>query len=402
MKKPISEVVITPQFSICSGIDIHKDIIVTHLASRDGQISETREWTTMTSQLHSLADYLFSHRVEATLMESTGVYWISLYHILIGKGLSVTVANPLHIKQIPKRKTDKKDAKWLCTLVMNGLVRQSLIPDMIQFELREHCRNRDKYRRLVTQSNNRIVRILERANIKIRSVASSIRTKSCQTIIRAIISGEKDPDKLANLCQGKLIPKKEQMREAVQGRLTKADREQLQMLQEDIQHFEKQLNRIEANIEHIEQEHFTEQVVLLEKVSGIGKMCCQQIIGEIGTDMTKFQNADHLTSWGGLSPGNNESAGKRKKVSTKRGNKHLRTAMVTVAWAAVRTKHSYWSYQYAYLKSKMPAKKAIVAIARKMLKLIFKILKDKIVYVEGGHKLYLEIQHKRQLARLHK
>lgn len=396
MIEPNSEVIIKPQYNVTAGIDIHKDSIVTHVADRTGNFSESKTWDTYTKTLKQISVYFKDQGVESVLMESTGVYWISLYHILTDQKIEVVVSNPAHIKQIPKRKTDKKDAKWLCTLMMNGLVRKSFIPQSTQFEFRELCRTRDKYNKDETRATNRIVKILERANIKIRTVASSIRTKTCQSIIEALIQGEIDPDRLSELAKGKLKQKKEELKQAVEGYLTKADIIQLKMIGEDVQHFRNQRERIEDQIKGLQKMHYGDNIELLDMISGIGEQSAQSILSEIGTDMTRFEDGDHLASWAGLAPGNNESAGKRKNTSTKKGNKHLRTTMIAIAWAAKRTKKSYWSFVFAYYKSKMPAKKAITVVARKMLKLVYNTLLEKRKYVEGGEQLYLLTQQRKR------
>ena len=393
------EVKILPQFKIATGIDIHKDSIVTYIGSVEGSVNELKTWDTYTGTLRQIATYLKEKGSECALMESTGVYWMSLYHILKESGLEVVVANPQHIKGLPKQKTDKKDAKWLCKLALNGLVRGSFVPDDVQKELRECCRMRETYKNQETQSTNRIVKILERANIKLRSVSQSIRTKTCRSIIEAIISGESDVKQLSVLAQGSLKKKKEELEKAVEGFLNETDKEELIMLREDINHYKKQKEKLEEKINRLQKAHYEEEVRLLERISGIGEQSAQEILSEMGKDMSKFATGDHLTSWAGLSPGNSESAGKRRNISTRKGNKHLRTTMVTVAWGAVRTKKSYWSYLYGYYKSKMPAKKAIIAIARKMLKMIYTVLIERKEYNEGGEALYLQIVNKNREMR---
>ena len=240
-----------------------------------------------------------------------------------------------------------------------------------------------------------MVKILERSNIKLRSVSSSIRTKTCQLIIDSILDGITDPAQLSTLCLGKLKNKKEAIEKAVKGTISEGDQIILRLLQEDRDHAQKQLDSVNEKILEMEQAHYTLEVKLLDEISGIGQLTAQQIIAEIGTDMDKFETADQLTSWAGLAPGNNESAGKKKSTSTKKGNKYLRTAMVTAAWAAARSKKTYWFFLFSYLKRKMSAKKAIIAIARRMLKVVFKVLKEKIHYVEGGKELFDHYQHVR-------
>ncbi|MCD6202157.1 MAG: IS110 family transposase [Bacteroidales bacterium] len=374
------------------GLGIHKDTIIGFISDNKGRNQVMKKFKTFTSSLKELVQWMLDNNVKYCLMESTGVYWITLYHLLTEAGISVMVANPMHIKQIPKRKTDKKDARWLCMLLLNGLVRPSFIPESQQYELREYCRARQHYIYLRSQLLNRIVRILERANIKIRSVVSNIRIKSSMEIIRLLAEGEQDINKYIASCKGRLKKKIAEMREALQGQLTNADRDMLKFLLGDIEHIEANLKLLEEKIEEIVSNHYAQAVELLQHISGVGKQSAQVIVSEIGTEMKKFPTADHLTSWTGLAPGNHESAGKRKSVSTKKRNKYLRTAMVAIAWGAVRTKNSYWGCLFEHLKKRMKPQKAIVVIARRLLKVVYKTLNEGIIYEEGGVELFTKIQ----------
>ncbi len=392
MNQPNYEVSILPQLDKACGLDMHKDTIVGFISNKEGKQQDLKEFGTFTDDLGKIVQWLKEHQVKHCLMESTGIYWITLYHMLQEAGISVYVANPMHIKQIPKRKTDKKDARWLCTLLLNGLIRPSLIPDDTQHQLREYCRSRVHYTHQKSQALNRIVRILERSNIKIRSVVSNIRIKSSLTIIRLLASGETDIEKIAACCKGRLKQKIPAMKQALKGRLSEADRSMLTLLLADMDHFEKQISILEQKIEKIISQHYSQAEELLENISGIGKASAQNIISEIGDNMDKFPTADHLTSWTGLAPGNHESAGKRKNVSTKKGNKYLRTVMVAVAWGAVRTKNSYWRCLFEQLKKRMKPQKAIIVIARRLLKVVYRTLKNRLVYREGGTELFLKVQ----------
>jgi transposase len=325
-------------------------------------------------------------------MESTGVYWLGLYNVLTSAGVHVVVANPQHIRQIPKRKTDRKDAKWLCTLVLNGLARESFVPDQIQQSLRELCRNRLFYTRGQTTTTNRIVKLLERANIKIRSVSSVITTKSALGIIRLLAKGETDIDKLLQCLQGRLKAKRDMMRRALNGVIGMSDQHILSLLLQDYDHAENQKVQIERIIKAIIADRYQETYELLQEISGVGPMGAQVIIGEIGDKMHHFPSGDHLAAWVGVAPGNNESAGKAKTVGTKKGNKYMRVAIVSVAWAAVRMKDSYWKALFEHMKRRMKSQKAIIAIARRMLKVIYKVIDQKIKYQEKGINHFLELQ----------
>jgi len=394
MNKSKNEVLIKPQYLSGCGLDMHKDKISAYYSDNKGENTHYEEFKTFTIDLRRIVDFLVEKKVEVILMESTGVYWISLYHMLKDAGLHIIVANPFHIQQMPKQKTDKKDAKWLCKLAINNMVKKSVVPNSEQHELREYCRLREKYEQQVTQCYNRTVKILERGNYKLRSVSSSIRTKSCQLIITSIIEGQRDPKILAQMCKGRLRSKIDQMELALDGKLTDSDIAILRMIKFDLEHLHNQLQLLESSISALIAKHYSIEYELLQKVSGIGVRTSQSILSEAGNDMSKYPSGDHLTAWSGLAPGNNESAGKKKSSSSRKGNKHLKTTMIRVAWSAVRTKNSYWGCVYSKFKKRMKAQKAIVAIARRMLKLLYKIINEKIEYVEGGIELFNKYQSK--------
>jgi transposase len=401
--KPNTEVRLLPQVSKACGLDMHKDKIVCFISNQDGTEQHMEEFGTFSNDLFKIRDTLLKYQVTHALMESTGIYWVSLYGILCDAQINTTVANPQHIKQIPKRKTDRKDAKWLCTLILHGLARHSFVPGPTQQALRDLCRNRLFYKQGQTKIKNRIIKILERANIKIRSVVSDISLKTSMDIIRLLAAGNTDIDRLAACCRGRLKAKKEQMKLALQGTLGSNEQMMLKMLLSDIDHNESQVQQIEKQIAHLVNQQYKEVADCLVTISGIGPQSAQVIISEIGDNMDFFPTADHLTSWCGLAPGNNESAGKRRNTSVKKGNKYLRVAMVTVAWGAVRTKDSFWIALFEQLRKRMKAQKAIIVIARRLLKLIYKTIKTKAVYSEKGFNHFLELRQRnldRQKAKL--
>lgn len=384
-----------PQLEKACGLDLHKDKIVGFISDKDGKQQELREWGTFTDDLFQIRNWLLDNGIRHCLMESTGIYWIGLYNVLTEAGLEVVVANAQHIRQIPKRKTDRKDARWLCTLLLNGLARHSFVPDPVQQRLRDLCRNRMFYCQSQTKITNRIVKLLERANIKIRSVSSVITTKSTLEIVRRLAEGENNIEKLLQCLRGKLKAKKEKMRQALRGVLSASDRQILGLLLSDYDHFETQKQQIEKMIKEVIVDRYQETYELLQDVSGVGPKSAEVIIGEIGDNMQHFPSPDHLTSWVGVAPGNNESAGKVKNVTIKKGNKYMRVAMVSVAWSAVRTKNSYWGALFEHLRKRMKAQKAIIAIARRMLKVIYKVIDQKIKYQEKGIDHFLDLQRRR-------
>lgn len=395
MNKPNDEVRILPQIDKACGLDMHKDKIVCFISDKEGAEQYQEEFRTFTEDLFSIRDWLHQHKVKHCLMESTGIYWVSLYGILTESGIEVVVANPLHIKQIPKRKTDRKDAKWLCTLMLHGLARHSFVPNETQQTLRDLCRNRLFYKQGQSKIKNRMLKILERSNIKIRSVVSNISIKTAMTIIRLLAEGNTDTETLASYCKGKLKDKKELMRKALQSTLANTERQLLQMLLADMDHYQKQIDLLETRIIELTELSYSEVTQCLQTISGVGPQTAHVILAEIGDDMSFFPTADHLTSWCGLAPGNNESAGKRRNTQVKKGNKYLRVALVTVAWAAVKTKDSYWKALFDKLRKRMKVQKAIVAVARRLLKVIYKVIKNKEQYQEKGIAHFLYIQQQR-------
>jgi transposase len=374
---------IRPQLDRACGIDIHKNkVTICYYISNKPQ--EVREYGTFTCELEQIRDDIVAHNIKDVLMESTGVYWIALCSLLMAAGMNVRVANPLFIKNMPKEKTDKKDARWLCKLLVNGLVRNSFVAGEDQRAFRDLCRMRTKYRNHITQSQNRIVKNLERRNIKLRSVVSNMDTVSAMEIVAGIAAGETDIEKLVSLCRTKLKKKKAEMRKALHGVITQHDRLMLQGLLDDIVHYRKRIKNIEEQIKKHTQKINEELIKNLREIKGIGEQSTQIILAEIGDNVKPFATPDKLAAWVGVAPGNKESAGKTYYSGTRKGNVYLRTALLQVAWAAVRTKNSYWRALYYHLTRRMPIKKAIVAIARKLVRLIYKVINRTKTYVEYG------------------
>lgn len=394
------EVRILPQIDKACGLDIHKDKIVVFISDKEGKHQALQEFGAYTKDLYALRDWLLECEVKHSVMESTGVYWMSLYYVLTGCGIDVVVANPAQVKQIPKRKTDRKDAKWLCTLLLNGLVRHSFIPDGTQVALRQYCRSRLGYTQMQSKTYNRIIKIIEINNIKIRSVISNLHTKTAMDIIRLLAAGETDIEKMIQCVKGRAKKKIPQMRLALQGTLQPHDIISMQMLLSDIDYGQQQIDKLESLINAIMEQHYAEIQECLDSISGIGIQSAQIITSEIGDNMKRFPTADHLTAWCGVAPGNNESAGKRKGTATKKGNKYLRTAIIAAAWGAVRTKDSYWRGLFQHLKKRMKAMKAIVIIARKLLKVVYKTIDKKVVYTEKGMDHFVEMHSYAKAKRL--
>ena len=380
---------IQAQLERAAGLDVHQNKITVYFYIR-GTLEEVQNFGTFTCDLEQIRDALQKHQIKDVIMESTGIYWISLCSILTGAGINVRVVNPRFVANMPKEKTDTKDAKWLCKLLVNGLVRSSFVASEEQRAFRDLCRQRTKYSQHITQTTNRVLKNLERRNIKLRSVVSSMRTKSSMDIIHAIANGETDIEKMVLLCKGKLIKKRDAMRKALQGVITQHDRDMLKTLLKDIAHYKEQIKGIEEKIcQHTDKVNKT-LIENLQQIKGIGKQSTEVILAEVGDNVNAFSTADKLAAWVGLAPGNKESAGKSRYAGTRQGNVYLRTAMIQAAWGAVRTKNSYWRALFAHLIKRMHAKKAIVVIARKLMKIIYKVIKGVLEYKEYGAEYFIE------------
>lgn len=395
------EVRILPQIDKACGFDMHKDKIVLFISDKEGKGQQMIEKRTFTEDLYWIRDLLVNHEVKHCVMESTGVYWVSLYDVLSEAGIEVVVVNPQQVKQIPKRKTDRRDARWLCTLLLNGLVRPSFIPDAEQRQLRDLCRYRGKRIHELNRVANWMVKELEKSNIKIRSVLSSITSKTGLLLVQLLAAGETDAEKLKAVCHKRIRAKGEVLDKALKGNLTDHGRSMLRLHMEDYEYLQNKIKMLDDKIEELILKKYAAIIEPLQSISGIATTGVQIILSEIGDDMSKFPTADHLTAWCGVAPGNHESADKRRNTGVKKGNKYLKTAMVAAAWAAVKMKNSYWRFLFEHLKKRMKAIKAIVVIARRLLKVVYKHLQSKTLYEEKGWEQFLSLQqrhgHKKKL-----
>ena len=301
-----------PQFvDRCCGLDVHKKVIV---ATVDGTgiKRETREFESTTRSLTELKEWLLELGVTHVAMESTGVYWKPVINILESGGFSLMVVNAQHIKYVPGHKTDKKDSAWICKLLRAGLLKGSFIPDRAQRDLRDLTRYRRKKVQEVTAEKNRMMKVLEDANLKLSSVFSNVSGVTCTRVIDAILDGNTDPDYLTSLCtHGKLQSTKEQIHDAVEGRFTEHHKFMLKAIRRSITGLEEEIADLEAEIDR-RCEPVHEEIERLCTIPGIDQTGAKELIAEIGVDMEVFPTAANLAAWSGVSPGNNESAGKKK------------------------------------------------------------------------------------------
>ena len=381
------------------GIDIHKEKIVCGFMGV-GIETEVREYQTFTHNLEQIVTDIVGFGIGNAVMESTGIYWIPLHSLLERSGVKVILANPLRVKQIPGKKTDTNDSLWLCKLLINGLVSGSFIPQETVRQLRDLHRQRYQYQGELTRIKSRVLKVLESCNIKLRSLLSNINTKSARNIVTALANGETDMGVLKDMLLGRARKHLPLLEAALTGTITDHTRFMLRLLLDDWQKGELQIKAIEAESNRIIDQHHKESRTLLQQIPGIGPQCATVILSEIGNDISAFPSADHLASWAGLSPGNKQSAGTRFKQPLTKGNKYLRASMVQVAWAAVRSKGTYWHAQFQYISKRLGKKKAIIAIARKMLKLVYRTLKDNMPYEEKGSSWYDEQRQKFILRKL--
>lgn len=365
----------------CSGLDIHKKTVTACVITPEGK--ETRTFGTMTRDLLMLGDWLESRGVTHVAMESTGVYWKPVYNVLEGYEFELLVVNAQHIKAVPGRKTDVKDAEWIAELLRHGLLRGSYIPSRPERELRELVRYRKSLIRERTTVVNRIQKVLEGANIKLASVATDVLGKSGRAMLEALIAGQTDPVALAALAKGRLQEKREQLEQALQGAIGSHQRMLLRLQLQHVDFLDRQIEELSREIDE-RMLPFEESLRRIETIPGVGRRTAEMLLAEIGPDVSRFPSAAHLASWAGMCPGNNESAGKRRTGRTRKGSPWLREALVEAARAAARTRNTYLSAQYHRLAARRGANRAAVAVGHTILVIVYHILRNGTTYQDLG------------------
>jgi transposase len=372
-------------FPRCAGIDVHKNNVVVCVRCCDGPgkvREQVRTFSTMTRDLLALSDWLAEQGVTHVAMESTGVYWKPVFNILEGRCVVILV-NAEHIKQVPGRKTDVKDCQWIAQLLQHGLLKASFVPPQPIRELRDLTRQRAQLVAEKASAANRVQKVLEDANIKLAGVATDVLGASGRDMLEALIAGETDPEKLADLARQRLREKIPALRLALQGRVTEHHRFLLRMHLDHITHLEELIGRLSMRVEEV-MAPFAEASARLQTIPGIGERAAEIIVAEVGTNMEQFPSAGHLASWAGMCPGNNESAGKRRTGRTRKGDRWLRTALVQAAWAASHTKGTYLAAQYRRLAKRRGRKKALIALGHTLLVIVYHVLKRGTTYEELG------------------
>jgi transposase len=381
------------------GLDVHQATVVACLliVLKNGTVQKRiRTFDTTTRELMSLREWLLSEGCTHVAMESTGVYWQPVYAILEG-AFQLVVANAQQIKKVPGRKTDVKDAEWIAELLCHGLLRPSFVPPRPIRELRDLTRYRRKLVEAQAAERNRLLKLLESANVKLASVATDVFGTSGRLMLRALIEGEATPQEMAELAKRKLRSKIPQLELALEGKLEEHHRFLLKLQLDRVEAVEADLAILEAQLQKRLQP-YREQMALLDEVPGVDSILAAVIIAELGIDMSVFQSVSQLASWAGVCPGNNESAGKRKSSRVPKGNVYLKTALVEAAHSAARAKGTYLRDKFYRLKARRGYKRAAVAIAHKILVSVYHMLSQNVSYNDLGD-LHLDNLNKHHLTR---
>jgi transposase len=377
------------------GMDVHKDNITACIMTPEGK--EIQTFSTKTVFLLQLVDWIKQHKCTHVAMESTSVYWKPIVNLLEAEDIGFLVVNAQHMKAVPGRKTDVKDAEWIAKLLRHGLLKASFIPDRNQRELRELVRYRRSIIEERARQHNRIQKVLEGANIKLGSVVSDIMGVSARDMLDAIADGEEDPEKLANFARRTMKKKKEELELALKGSINPHQRLMLKTILGHIDFLTEQIEMLDQEVAK-RVNTYQEDIERLDSIPGIATRMAEQILAEIGTNIKEqFPSAAHMCSWAGLVPGHNESAGKRKSAKTKKGNKYLRSAL-TEAAHSVRGSKNYLGALYRRTASRKGKKRAGIVVAHAMLRISYYLLTRKEMYVDLGED-YFDKQREQSIVR---
>lgn len=384
----------------CAGLDVHAKNIVAcvRLAVGTTVTYAHRTVSTNTRGLLDLADWLTAQGVTHVAMEATGVYWKPVWHILEDH-VTLVLANAMHIRNIPGRKSDKNDATWIADLLALGLIRSSFVPPAPIVALRDLTRTRKQLVRERARHAQRIQKTLEDANIKLTEVIRDILGVSGRAMLEAMVAGETDPARLADCSNGRLKVSHAELVEALHGRVTAHHRFLLQLHLTQIDGLDAAVADVEARIREA-LAPFRAAVSLLTTMPGVSETAAAVILSEIGEDMSRFPSAGHLLSWAGLCPRLDESAGKRRSTRTRQSAPWLKTTLVQIAWPAARKKQSYFQAQFLRLKTRRGPKKAIVAVAASMLTAIYYMLRDGTEFHDLGDQYFARHDKTRLANRL--
>jgi transposase len=369
----------------CAALDVHKKQLTAcaRILAQGGELEElTAEVSTMAADLLALRDWLKELGVTHVAMEATGVYWKPVYYAL-EDDFELLLVNAQHVKNVPGRKTDTSDAQWLCQLLECGLLRPSFVPPKPIRELRDLTRYRKALIRERASEANRLQKTLEDAGIKLSSVATDVLGVSGRLMLDALVSGTRDPEVLAELAKGALRKKLPALKQALTGTFKPHHTLIVSHILAHLDHLDEAIANLSAEIER-RLAPFALKAELLSTITGVAERNSQVILAELGPDMSRFPSDRHAASWVAICPGNDESAGKRRSGKTRRGNPHLRAALIESANAAARSNNTYLRAQYEQVKRRRGHKKAIVAVAHSILIAAYHILKDDVPYHDLG------------------
>jgi transposase len=384
----------------CAGLDVHQRTVVACVrVVQDGKVSEeVRTFETTTTGLLDLSGWLEARGCTHVAMEATGVYWKPVWHILEAK-FELILANAAHIKNVPGRKTDVKDAAWIADLLAHGLIRGSFVPPTPIQDLRALMRTRKQLVREIARNTQRIQKALEDANVKITGVVSNILGKSGRAMLDALVNGQTDPEKLVELADGRLKAPRQTLVEALRGNVRDHHRFLIKLHLDQVDALQKAVRELEARVGE-KLDPFRKNVEILTTMPGISETSASVLVSEIGYDLTRFPTAAHLVSWAGMCPRSDESAGKRRSSRIRHGAPWLKTTLVQCAWAAIRTKNSYLRAQFHRLKSRVGPMKAIIAVAASMLTAAFHMLSTGAAYKDLGAAHFDRRDHAKLAKRL--
>jgi transposase len=381
-----------------SGLDVHLKTIQCAVRCRQDSgklLKEVRSFGTMTRDLRALADYLQGLGVTHVAMEATGVLWKPIWNVLEGR-FTLLLVNPRHLKKVPGRKTDVSDAEWIAQLLQCGLLRGSFVPARALRNMRDLTRHRAQLAGEHTRVANRIHKLLEDANIKLGAVASDVLGKSGRKMLRALLSGETDVEKLADMAIGVLRKKIPQLKLALEGNCTEHHRYVLKQLLGHLGYLESQITEFSLRIaQHLDAMLSAEARQRLDDIPGVNRTTIENVIAEIGVDMSIFPDEHHLASWCGMCPGNEESGGRRLRSRTRKGNRWLRRALAEAAWAASKVKDSYLRAQFRRVSAKRGKKRALVAVGHSLLVIIYHVLKKGVKYQDLGPDYFDKLEPER-------
>ena len=365
----------------CCGLDIHKASITACVIT--GGQKEIRTFGTMTDNLLQMTAFLKERGIQMTAMESTGSYWKPVFNIMEVEGIQAILVNAAHIKAVPGRKTDVKDAEWIADCLKHGLLRASFVKPRDQRELCELIRYRGSLIEERAREYNRMGKVLEGANIKLTSVASKMDTVSGMNMIRALVDGIVDPAVLASMAKGRMRSKTDDLKRALNGLVATHQQMILKTMLGHIDQLSISISELDTEIEK-RMSQDVELIEALDEITGVGKISAQTILAEIGTDMSRFPTADHLASWACMCPGNNESAGNKKSGQTRKANSTLKKTLVQCGRAAGNSKDTYLSILYHRIAARRGAKRAAVAVGHSILVTCYHMIQNRTHYRDLG------------------